>query len=93
MSAVGRLRDRYGGDLSGKPLKALAASGQLGYGLPEAALKEGLSREPDFIGCDMGSVDPGPYYLGAGEMATAPTMTVHEDSALMAVAGLAPEMM
>ena len=78
MSAVGKLRDRFGSDLSGKSLKALAASGQLGYGLPEAALKEGFAREPDFIGCDMGSVDPGPYYLGAGEMATAPAMTVHD---------------
>lgn len=75
MSTVAKLRDRFGGDVTGKSLKALAASGQLGYGLPEAALKEGLSREPDFIGCDMGSVDPGPYYLGAGEMATAPAMT------------------
>ena len=78
MSAVGKLRDRVGGDVTGKPLKALAASGQLGYGLPEAALQEGLAREPDFIGCDMGSVDPGPYYLGAGEMATAPAMTEHD---------------
>ena len=78
MSAVGKLRDRFGGDVTGKCLKALAASGQLGYGLPEAALQEGLAREPDFIGCDMGSVDPGPYYLGAGEMATAPAMTEHD---------------
>ena len=78
MSAVAKLRDRFSGDLTGKSLKALAASGQLGYGLPEAALKEGLAREPDFIGCDMGSVDPGPYYLGAGEMATAPAMTEYD---------------
>ena len=78
MSAVGKLHDRFGGDITGKSLKALAASGQLGYGLPEAALREGLKREPDFIGCDMGSVDPGPYYLGAGEMATAPAMTEHD---------------
>ena len=41
MSAVAKLRDRFSGDLTGKSLKALAASGQLGYGLPEAALKEG----------------------------------------------------
>ena len=83
MSAVGKLRDRFGGGLSGKSLKALAASGQLGYGLPEAALRQGLAREPDFIGCDMGSVDPGPYYLGAGEMATAPAMTRHDLRAVL----------
>lgn len=83
MSAVARLRDRFRGGIAGKPLKALAASGQLGYGLPEAALKAGLARTPDFIGCDMGSVDPGPYYLGSGEMATAPAMTRHDLRAVL----------
>ena len=41
-------------------LKALAASGQLGYGVLEPAFRAGLERRPDFIGADMGSVDPGP---------------------------------
>ncbi len=54
------------------PLRVLAASGQLGYGIPEAALERGLLRRPHFIGCDMGSIDPGPYYLGSGEMAAPP---------------------
>jgi hypothetical protein len=27
------------------------------------------------IGCDIGSIDIGPYYLGAGWMATAPAAT------------------
>ena len=27
---------------------------------------------PDLIGCDMGSIDIGPTYLGTGEMATVP---------------------
>jgi hypothetical protein len=48
----------------------LAASGQLGYGIPEPALREGLERGPHIIGCDMGSIDPGPYYLGSGQLAT-----------------------
>ena len=30
---------------------------------------------PDLIGCDMGSIDIGPYYLGSGELATAPAAT------------------
>ena len=42
------------------PLRILAASGQLGYGIPEAALQRGLARRPHLIGCDMGSIDPGP---------------------------------
>ena len=73
MSAFARLADQH--PAGKRPLVALAASGQLGYGIPEAALKAGLARNPDFIGCDMGSVDPGPYYLGSGRMATNPEMT------------------
>jgi len=56
-------------------LRVLAASGQLGYGIPERALARGVERRPDVIGCDMGSIDPGPAYLGSGEMATSPEMT------------------
>src|SRR6516162_838445 len=35
----------------------------------------GIERAPDYIGADMGSIDPGPYYLGSGELATAPATT------------------
>ena len=64
------------------PLRVLSASGQLGYGIPEPALVRGLARQPHFIGCDMGSIDPGPYYLGSGEMA-APASMVYRDLALV----------
>lgn len=59
MNAVGKL-------LARRPerLRVLSASGQLGYGIPEKALQAGMARRPDFIGCDMGSIDPGPAYLG-----------------------------
>jgi hypothetical protein len=53
------------------PLRILSASGQLGYGIPEPAFRAGLARKPHLIGANMGSVDPGPYYLGAGRLATA----------------------
>jgi Acyclic terpene utilisation family protein AtuA len=53
------------------PFRALSASGQLGYGIPEPAFRAGLERSPHVIGADMGSVDPGPYYLGSGKLATA----------------------
>lgn len=75
MSAVARLIDRHRGRAPGDPLVTLSASGQLGYGIPEPALKAGLARAPDFIGADMGSVDPGPYYLGSGRMASSPEVT------------------
>ena len=47
--------------------RMLSTSGLLGYGFPEASLKLGLERNPDIIGVDGGSTDPGPYYLGSGE--------------------------
>lgn len=50
------------------PLRILSASGQIGYGLPAAALAEGFARRPHMVGADMGSVDPGPAYLGSGTM-------------------------
>ena len=72
---------------AGEPLRVLAASGQLGYGIPELALRRGLERRPHFIGCDMGSVDPGPYYLGSGTMAAPPAMA-RRDLALVLGAAL-----
>ncbi len=70
------------------PLRILAASGQLGYGIPEAAFQRGLARRPHLIGCDMGSIDPGPYYLGSGQMA-APAAMVYRDLELVLTAALA----
>jgi hypothetical protein len=65
VSAVARL-------LARRPerMRILSASGQLGYGIPADAFAEGVRRGPDFIGADMGSVDPGPAFLGSGEIAT-----------------------
>src|ERR1700734_273975 len=73
MSASGRVLD----DIRRKrrPMRFLGASGQLGYGIPTPAFNAGLARKPDLIGCDMGSIDIGPTYLGKGEMATSPEAT------------------
>ena len=68
MSAIGRLLDEFSAK-GRRPLRILGASGQLGYGIPTPALREGLARAPDMIGCDMGSIDIGPHYLGSGTMA------------------------
>ena len=86
MSASERLLQSH--RLQDGPLRILAASGQLGYGIPEAALQRGLARRPHLIGCDMGSIDPGPYYLGSGQMA-APAAMVYRDLELVLTAALA----
>lgn len=75
MSVLERLAQQLkaGGRL--QPLRILAASGQLGYGIPDDAFRAGLARKPHVIGADMGSIDPGPAYLGSGTMATSERMT------------------
>ncbi len=75
MSASARLRALFEGPRARRSIRLLGASGQLGYGIPTPAFEAGLAREPDLIGCDMGSTDIGPSYLGRGEMATAPDAT------------------
>jgi len=46
-------------------IKAVAATGQLGTGFKAETLAKAVIGA-DFIGCDAGSSDPGPYYLGSG---------------------------
>lgn len=47
--------------------RLVSTSGILGYGYPEACLNAAMERGVDMIGCDGGSTDPGPYYLGSGK--------------------------
>jgi hypothetical protein len=61
-----------------EPLRVLSASGQLGFGIPEASFARGMARRPHVIGCDMGSIDPGPYYLGSGRMAAPEAMVLRD---------------
>lgn len=55
-----------------KPLRILAATACIGYGFTEIALNRALSTGIDFIGADAGSMDPGPFYLGAGKPYVSP---------------------
>jgi hypothetical protein len=73
MSASRRVVDAFRRER--RPIRLLGASGQLGYGIPAKSFRNGLDRGPDLIGCDMGSIDIGPTYLGKGEMATSPEAT------------------
>lgn len=70
-----------------EPLRVLSASGQLGYGIPADSLARGMVRQPHVLGADMGSIDPGPYYLATGEMA-APEAMVARDLTLVLEAAL-----
>ncbi|HEV2523380.1 MAG TPA: acyclic terpene utilization AtuA family protein [Candidatus Acidoferrales bacterium] len=49
-----------------KKVKALAASGNLSTGFREETLVRAVQQGADFIGCDAGTTDSGPYYLGSG---------------------------
>ena len=71
MTASARILDHFSKANGSEPIRILGASGQLGYGVPTPAFSAGLERKPHLIGCDMGSIDIGPYYLGSGELATA----------------------
>ena len=81
-SHIDRLRERLVTGGKRAPFRALSASGQLGNGVLEPAFRAGLAREPHSIGADMGSVDPGPNYLGSGKMAPSDTIA-RQDLALL----------
>lgn len=53
-----------------REFRVLSPTAILGYGFPEASFLRGLERNPDLIGVDAGSTDPGPYYLGVGKSFT-----------------------
>lgn len=80
MSAFARLAARWPGPDA--PLRVLSASGQLGLGLPQQAFEAGVAHRPHVIAADMGSIDPGPTYLGSGKMAASSSM-VRRDLALV----------
>ncbi len=63
-------------------LRVLSPTAILGYGFPEKSFFAGLALEPDLIGVDAGSTDPGPYYLGSGKSFTN-RMCVKKDLRLM----------
>ena len=49
-----------------KKIKALAATGNLSTGFREDTLVRAVQEGAHFIGCDAGTTDSGPYYLGSG---------------------------
>ena len=69
-------------------MRLLATSGMLGYGFTEQAFQRAVTTGIDVIGCDGGSMDPGPYYLGSGE-AFVSARAARRDLSLMLRAGIA----
>ena len=72
---------------SPKEVRLLSVTSILGYGFPESALQAGMARDPDLIGADAGSTDPGPYYLGAGK-AFCSRLSIKRDTRLMLLAAV-----
>jgi Acyclic terpene utilisation family protein AtuA len=48
-------------------VRAVAGTGGVGSGFLEESLSTAVRQGADFIGCDAGSTDAGPYYLGSGK--------------------------
>ena len=68
-------------------VRVMAAAGMLGSGFDVTAFERALQYNPDMIGCDSGTCDSGPFFLGAG----VPRMSrkgVKRDLKLMIEAGL-----
>ena len=63
-------------------MRVLSPTGVLGSGFVEASFEAALERKPHFIGCDAGSTDPGPAYLGSGRTAF-PKEAIRRDLRLM----------
>jgi len=54
-----------------RAVSIVAATGMLGTGFLEESLREAVARGAVAIGCDAGSSDPGPRFLGTGELSRA----------------------
>ena len=63
-------------------IRVLSPTGVCGSGFVESSFEKALTQKPDFIGCDAGSTDPGPEFLGSGRTAF-PADAIRRDLRLM----------
>ena len=56
-----------GGQIVKKEVCVLAVAGMLGSSFDEVGFRSALEKNPDVIGCDSGTSDSGPFYLGEGK--------------------------
>jgi hypothetical protein len=61
---------------------AVAASGGVGSGFLESSFTRAVRAGADFVGCDAGSTDAGPYYLGSGNTKASPE-AIKRDTEIM----------
>jgi len=69
-------------------VKAVAGTGGIGSGFLKESLSRAVKAGADFIGCDAGSTDAGPYYLGAGKTKASPE-AIRRDTEVMMLEALA----
>jgi hypothetical protein len=62
-------------------VKVVAANGMVGTGFLEGSLREAC-KGADIIGCDAGTADLGPFYLGSGQLHTS-VESIRRDLRLM----------
>jgi hypothetical protein len=74
------------GMASSDEFRILSPTAILGYGFPVESLRRGLGREPHAIAVDAGSVDPGPFYLGAGKPFVSRSATLRDLALLLPAA-------
>src|SRR5690348_1477588 len=65
-------------------LRILSPTGVCGSGFVESSFERALAQKPHVIGCDAGSTDPGPAYLGSGRTAF-PREAIRRDLRLMLI--------
>jgi hypothetical protein len=63
-------------------IRVLSPTGVCGSGFLESSFEQALALQPHYIGCDAGSTDPGPTYLGTGRAAF-PREAVRRDLRIM----------
>lgn len=68
-------------------IRILSPNGAIGYGFPESSIAEGMKRDPHVIAVDAGSTDPGPHYLGSGDVALSWESQKHDLRILMQARG------
>ena len=53
-------------DQTQSEIRVVASSGMLGTGFRTETFATAMEFDPHVIGCDAGTTDAGPYYLGSG---------------------------
>lgn len=65
-----------------REIRVLAPTGALGSGFLESSFEHAMSLKPHVIGCDAGTTDGGPYFLGSGRTGF-PPMAIKRDLRIM----------